>query len=146
MIEYNKRFKKITNENINDLSDLISISGSSLNTFRYFENRDVNVIKNHILTVILTVDEIDVAYGHIDMEFDRYWLGIMVIEQQISRGYGNIMMSYLIENCLLNKLDSIYLSVDINNSSAISLYKKYDFVKHDIINNNKLIMLRVFTT
>jgi hypothetical protein len=146
MIEYNKRFKRITNENINDLSDLISISGSSLNTFRYFENRDINVIKNHILTVILTVDEIDVAYGHIDMEFDRYWLGIMVIEQQISRGYGNIMMSYLIENCLLNRLDSIYLSVDINNSGAISLYKKYDFVEHGIINNNKLIMLRVFTT
>jgi hypothetical protein len=146
MIEYNKRFKRITNENINDLSDLISISGSSLNTFRYFENRDINVIKNHILTVILTVDEIDVAYGHIDMEFDRYWLGIMVIEQQISRGYGNIMMSYLIENCLLNKLDSIYLSVDINNSGAISLYKKYDFVEYGIINNNKLIMLRVFTT
>jgi ribosomal protein S18 acetylase RimI-like enzyme len=70
----------------------------------------------------------------------------MVIEQQISRGYGNIMMSYLIENCLLNKLDSIYLSVDINNSGAISLYKKYDFVEHGIINNNKLIMLRVFTT
>ena len=103
-------------------------AGRSLKTFRYFNSRPFTTISNHLITYILTNNEGEVAYGHLDPEGDLVWLGICVGENYLGQGYGKIMMQHLINYANLNGISSIMLSVDTDNISAISLYNKVGFV------------------
>ena len=42
-------------------------------TFRYFNKRTIDVIKNHLLTILLLVNDLPIGYAHIDYE-NKYWL------------------------------------------------------------------------
>ena len=117
-------------ENSFFLEKFISKLGNSINTFRYFINRDISVIKNHLITLLLINEKgMPVCYGHLDLENSKVWLGIAVIEDEIGKGYSKIMMNNLLEKSKHFGLKVIYLTVDIDNSKAISLYEKYDFVE-----------------
>lgn len=99
-------------------------------TFRYYENRDVEVIKNHVITIILiTDDEEFVGYGHLDNENEIIWLGVVVLEKFQNMGYGNILLKLLLEKAKEKKVKRIRLSVDKKNLSAMKLYKKFGFSK-----------------
>ena len=91
-------------------------------SFRYFDKREFDVINNHIYTCLYSFDEDYFGYGHIDREGDKNWLGIFISEKYRGFGLGEIIM-----NDLISKSDIIYLTVDIDNISAISLYKKIGF-------------------
>ena len=105
------------------LKDFLEDAGDSLASFRYYSSRDYNVIENHMNSFLLYDGSFCVGYGHLDKEEDQVWLGICVKEKFQGLGYGKIIMSHL-----TNLYDeSIMLSVDKKNKSAISLYEKYDF-------------------
>jgi len=76
----------------------------------------------------LVDDEEPVAYGHLDKEGDTIWLGVAVIEAYLGLGLGVLVMKKLTDFAKENNIPVIKLSVDNNNSSAISLYKKLGFV------------------
>ena len=69
------------------------------------------------------------AYGHIDYSKDenKYWLGICLLEEYQGKGYGKQMMNALIDIFNNTDIDTLYLTVDKENSKAISMYKKYSF-------------------
>lgn len=109
--------------------------GSSANNFKYFNNRSLDCIDNHILTILGIVNNIPVAYGHLDFE-DKIWLGICIAENETSKGYGKLILKYLLNYADNNKLD-VNLSVYINNIVAIKLYEKNGFNK--ISENNEIL-------
>lgn len=96
-------------------------------TFRYFKTRSINIIKNHILTVMLLEYENPIGYAHIDYE-DKYWLGICILDAYQGKGLGNKMMKYIFEHEKITGLNDIYLTVDSTNENAIKLYKKFNFI------------------
>lgn len=102
--------------------------GNSGETFRYFANRPLSVIKNHIVT-ILALDEknFPVGYGHLDLENNQVWLGICVAEMERGNGIGNMLMQFLLAEADNHLITTVYLSVDLNNTSAIKLYQKFGF-------------------
>jgi GNAT superfamily N-acetyltransferase len=120
--------RNIKEEDHKLLETFIASCGSSLNTFRYFNNRPFSIIKNHLST-LLAIDEADipVAYGHLDREDGIVWLGICVSEKNQGKGYGDIIMKALIEDALRLKISEIYLTVDKVNSLAARLYEKHGF-------------------
>lgn len=126
------------------LRQFIAEAGSSLNSFRYFQKRPLEVIKNHLCTFLLLDNGAPAAYGHLDVSDEAtvaahcggeapktekiIWLGIAVSEKYIGLGLGVMMMNQLISFGKTNGVKQIRLSVDNDNEAAINLYKKMGFV------------------
>lgn len=119
-------------------------AGNSLLSFRYYNKRDLSVLKNHILTCLLYLNDRPIGYGHLDCEDGIIWLGIAVIDEMKGKGFGKVLMEYLIEFAKENKIKKIRLSVDQNNLLAIILYKKFGFIED--LKTDKLIFMNKIIT
>jgi len=119
----------INKNNLYILEQFLSNAGDTLKTFRYFQKRSLEVIKNHIITYIITDNTMPVCYGHLDKENEKVWLGIAVVQNYQKMGLGNNMMNHLINYGHHNNIKQIFLSVDKDNTNAIHLYNKFGFVK-----------------
>lgn len=95
-------------------------------TFRYFTKRDSTIIKNHILTLVLMSENKPIGYAHIDYENFKHWLGICIIDEYQNKGYGKILISYILNDENMKNKD-IFLTVDKVNTKAFELYSKYNF-------------------
>ena len=103
------------------------LSNNIPSTFRYFKSRSVDIIKNHILTIVLlNKEQIPIGYAHIDHE-DKFWLGICILETYHGMGLGSKMLEYIFNHEKIKPLTEIFLTVDSINTKAINLYKKFDF-------------------
>ena len=111
------------------LKKFIDSELNSENSFRYYNNRDINIINAHILTCIFFNYENNIAYGHLDLENNNVWLGIFVSKKYKGIGFGKKMMDYLLSYSKEKKIKSINLSVDSNNYIAYNLYLKCGFKK-----------------
>ena len=118
---------KINKNNSHLLETFIAIAGKSLSTFRYFNQREITVIENHLCTYIIMEEDKPVAYGHLDKEDNIIWLGIAVSETSQGKGFGKIMLEKLIKFAEENDIPTIRLSVDADNKKAIQLYHKFGF-------------------
>ena len=97
------------------------------NTFRYFDKRTSDVIKNHLITILLMDSKFPVGYAHIDFDDNNYWFGICILDKYQGKGYGKQMIEYLFNHEKIKTIDEIYLTVDKINVNAIELYKRYKF-------------------
>ncbi len=137
-----KRIKN-TPEEIQLLSDFLKDAGSSLNTFRYFVKRPLEIIQNHRYTIlVLNENNTPIGYGHLDPQEDIVWLGICVAENQVGKGYGNVIMSELTQKADFDGISELTLQVDKTNVSAVSLYKKFNFIIAEEKDSLYLIMKR----
>lgn len=127
-------------EDLQLLKDFIKRAGDSLATFRYFSKRPVSVIQQHLCTILISNDNIPVAYGHLDVESDKVWLGIAVTASHKGKGYGAKMMGLLLEKAQENNCREIFLSVDKKNIPAINLYQRFNFVVRKDFNEDVFIM------
>ena len=110
------------------LEKFLSSAGKSLETFRYFASRNVEVLDHHKLTIlVLDNHEHPIAYGHLDEEKQTIWLGNCVAEKYQGKGIGTLIMRYLINFARDQQIKSIRLSVDNQNIAAIKLYEKFGF-------------------
>lgn len=74
-----------------------------------------------------------IAMLHINHIFDRIEIiNINTIDLYRKKGYASNLLTYLLEYSKLNNVVNITLEVNINNSEAIKLYKKYGFVNKAI--------------
>ena len=117
---------KINNQNIQYLKKIISLITAS-KFFRYYTTRNIEVIKNHKLTIIGLINDNPIAYGHIDHQGETNWVGLCVLDEFQGKGYGKQIFSYLLEYVKINNIKNIQLSVDIDNYKALNLYLKHNF-------------------
>jgi ribosomal protein S18 acetylase RimI-like enzyme len=115
------------NENNNNLLQYFISNNTLPNTFRYFNKRTVDVIKNHLMTIMLLDNELPVGYAHIDFDDNKYWFGICILENYQGMGNGKKMMEYIFNNEKIKNIENIYLTVDKININAVNLYKKFKF-------------------
>lgn len=101
--------------------------GTSSETFRYFQNRELSVISQHLESLILLVDGTPVGYGHLDPEDGKVWLGVAITESAVGRGFGDLITTELITRGSSKQLTDIYLRVDRDNSRAQTLYARHGF-------------------
>ena len=139
------QFVQVKYPDVKLLEQFIAEAGTSLKSFRYFQKRPLEVIKNHLCTFLLLDEGKPVVYGHLDVSDEAtiasncgsdekivptqktIWLGIAVTEKFVGLGLGVMMMNQLISFAKLNKVKEIKLSVDNDNTSAIALYEKLGF-------------------
>jgi perosamine synthetase len=118
---------EINDTNVELLTQFISNPLPS--TFRYFEKRTVDIIKDHVITLLLKNEEKIIGYTHIDYEknTDKYWFGICILPEHHNKGYGNYLMNNILIKSKIKKIEQIYLTVDNINIHAIKLYSKHNF-------------------
>ena len=133
---------EINDSNIHLLLEFLSNSLPS--SFRYFQTRTIDTIKNHVLTLLLVKDGIPIGYSHIDYDIhsDRYWFGICILPCYHNQGYGNFMMNYILSDSKIKQINNIYLTFDNDNIYAIKLYIKHNFNE---INKNELLTTMLLT-
>lgn len=122
---------RLNENNIHLLNDFLEHAGKSLLSFRYYDKRPRSITQQHACTLLLLEDGQVVAYGHLDPEGDKTWLGIAVTETATGKGYGKLMMQALIGEAMAQHIPAIFLSVDNDNQPAISLYEKNGFILHE---------------
>jgi len=132
----------ITYNNVDLLEKFLAAAGNSLNSFRYFEKRPFSVLKDHIVTVIITNNGQPIGYGHLDKDNQTVWLGIAIAEGFKGQGLGTQLMNFLISKAAENDIGTLHLTVDSDNIQAISLYKRFDFVVIRNINERSVLMER----
>ncbi len=106
---------------------LLNISKDGQKTFRYFKNRNTNIISNHLVSKIFYMDNKIFGYYHIELEKENYWFGILIADEFVGKGFSKILMQDAI-NESKNLSIPLTLTVDKNNLAAFNLYKKYNFV------------------
>lgn len=137
------RIRKISLNDIHLIKLFLQNAGTSLNTFRYYDKRPLDIVSEHVYTIILLDGELPIGYGHLDNSDKKstVWLGIALAEQYLGKGLGSILLNNLIEEA--DKLDYliIQLTVDSENIPAIRLYEKFGFKILEEINSDKKIFL-----
>jgi len=113
------------------LQEYLDKLGDEKKKFRYFNTRDLSVIKNHLVTLLVIENEIPIGYGHLDLFDDTVWLGVSVQFQQQGKGVGNYLIESLLNKARKLNLKEITLTVDLNNKIAQNLYKKFNFIMFD---------------
>jgi len=117
---------------------VFKLMGDSKKSFRYYESRPLTSIKSHQVTLLGYEGDLPLAYGHLDIEDGKVWLGICVSYQCRGKGYGREIM----ESLLLKQCTDIWLSVDDHNSRAWSMYEKYRFILEDMDSEKSLRFYR----
>ena len=110
------------------LSSFIKELQDEQDSFRYYKNRNLDTIKNHVFTMLLLDTNKPIGYGHLDQENDVVWLGIVVNNKYQGMGLSKTIMDVLLRKAEEKGLKSIRLSVDNDNEKAISLYKRFGFI------------------
>lgn len=119
---------RINSQNRPLVSDFLEQAGTAtLDKFRYYNSRSLEIIDNHIATFIIRHESKSIAYGHLDKEDEIIWLGIAIAENFQGQGLGKLMMTHLLTFARIQKIPTIKLAVDIDNHSAIPLYQKFGF-------------------
>lgn len=124
-----------------EIEEFINSCGESINTFRYFNSRPYSIINKHLTTILLIYKNNSVAYGHLEEEKGIIWLGITVKSDHLGKGFGKLIMDYLIK--FYNDLNSQFplkLTVHIKNINAQNLFLKYGFRIQKKINNASYLM------
>ena len=97
--------------------------------FRYYQSRTIDIIKNHVYTVLLQKNNIIIGYAHIDLDNleNKHWIGIYLDPEYRNKGIGKLLLAYLVFIAKYHNIQELYLSVDHDNTNAISLYQKLGF-------------------
>jgi len=117
---------KISNsdiEQLNILSDCLENSPNGKSFFRYFNKRSYDYLKNHYFSFLYFFENECIGYSHLDEDEGKIWLGIIVFDDYVGKGFGQEILS----RTLSEFGDEIYLSVDKENKVAFNLYKKFGF-------------------
>lgn len=103
----------------------------------------MSVLESHRATLILSVEDRPVAYGHLDEEAGTVWLGVAVVERMYGKGLGKLMMQLLFAEARLQGISTIKLAVDNDNAVAIAMYEKLGFETLKIGENNRFLAIQL---
>ena len=123
--------------------NFIDANPNAKNTFRYFNKRNHIDFSKHLYNCIIKKNNLNLAYGHLDYDNNKVWLGIFVADNQVGKGYGKLLIKIIIQKAIELNLEVIFLSVDSDNNNAIELYKKFDFIQIDTVNSKTLFFKKV---
>ena len=142
MVNSNSIIKEVSESNSFLIQEFLDNAGESLSSFRYYKTRSIEAIKNHLTTVVLIdVDEV-VGYGHLDNENGIVWLGIAICETKTGKGFGKLLMKFLVNKADELNIELVRLTVDKNNIKAIKLYLDFGFLYIKDISLNVQMMER----
>lgn len=129
-----------SDKDINKLASFIDGLTTEKATFRYFSNRDFEIIDGHEVTLYQSIGDKLIGYGHLELEGHKLWLGITVSSEYQGHGLGKLMMWRLIFAAVSSNYQCIYLRVDKDNIGARALYESFGFEIEDDSSEQSVLM------
>ncbi len=123
----------VGNDNLHLLKEFIASLGEAGKTFRYFDTRDLTVLKNHLATLLFVgEDGKALAYGHLDKAGEKVWLGIAVLPFAQGKSLGIRMMDVLLQEAERRNITIVYASADEKNEPIKNVLRKFGFTLEEI--------------
>lgn len=93
-----------------------------------FDMLESEILSNNATYSILLFDKTPIGYySYIHIFDEAHILNIAILPEYQGKGYGNVMMEYLLSESLKEGLENVTLEVRKSNVKAIGLYEKYGF-------------------
>ena len=120
---------KIEMMSLNDLETIKDILQTEFDEFWTYEILQQELLSNNSKYIVAkTLDNIIVGFAGIKIILDTAELMNIVTKKSFrANGIGKLMLEYLINMCKKEKIKTLNLEVNSQNTIAISLYKKYNF-------------------
>ena len=120
---------KIEMMSLNDLETIKDILQTEFDEFWTYEILQQELLSNNSKYIVAkSLDNIIVGFAGIKIILDTAELMNIVTKKSFrANGIGKLMLEYLINMCKKEKIKTLNLEVNSQNTIAISLYKKYNF-------------------
>ena len=120
---------KIEIMSLNDLETIKDILQTEFDEFWTYEILQQELLSNNSKYIVAkTLDNIIVGFAGIKIILDTAELMNIVTKKSFrANGIGKLMLEYLINMCKKEKIKTLNLEVNSQNTIAINLYKKYNF-------------------
>lgn len=130
------------NKTSNSFINFLDLEMKRDENFKYFSSRSIDVLDNHLITILLISGTTVLGYGHIDLE-NRKWLGVYVSLNHRGKSLGKIIINELLKRSKKIGLDTISLSVFKTNTIAINLYKNLGFEVYKKSNESVFMKINI---
>lgn len=120
---------KIEMMSLNDLETIKDILQTEFDEFWTYEILQQELLSNNSKYIVAkSLDNIIVGFAGIKIILDTAELMNIVTKKSFrANGIGKLMLEYLINMCKKEKIKTLNLEVNSQNTIAINLYKKYNF-------------------
>ncbi len=120
---------KIEIMSLNDLETIKDILQTEFDEFWTYEILQQELLSNNSKYIVAkSLDNIIVGFAGIKIILDTAELMNIVTKKSFrANGIGKLMLEYLINMCKKEKIKTLNLEVNSQNTIAINLYKKYNF-------------------
>ena len=120
---------KIEIMSLNDLETIKDILQTEFDEFWTYEILQQELLSNNSKYIVAkSLDNIIVGFAGIKIILDTAELMNIVTKKSFrANGIGKLMLEYLINMCKNEKIKTLNLEVNSQNTIAINLYKKYNF-------------------
>lgn len=120
---------KIEMMSLNDLETIKDILQTEFDEFWTYEILQQELLSNNSKYIVAkSLDNIIVGFAGIKIILDTAELMNIVTKKSFrENGIGKLMLEYLINMCKNEKIKTLNLEVNSQNTIAINLYKKYNF-------------------
>ena len=120
---------KIEMMSLNDLETIKDILQTEFDEFWTYEILQQELLSNNSKYIVAkSLDNIIVGFAGIKIILDTAELMNIVTKKSFrANGIGKLMLEYLINMCKNEKIKTLNLEVNSQNTIAINLYKKYNF-------------------
>ena len=120
---------KIEMMSLNDLETIKDILQTEFDEFWTYEILQQELLSNNSKYIVAkSLDNIIVGFAGIKIILDTAALMNIVTKKSFrANGIGKLMLEYLINMCKKEKVKTLNLEVNSQNTIAINLYKKYNF-------------------
>ena len=116
----------MTNEDLENIKDILQTEFDEFWTYEILQQELLSNNSKYI--VAKSLDNIIVGFAGIKIILDTAELMNIVTKKSFrENGIGKLMLEYLINMCKNEKIKTLNLEVNSQNTIAINLYKKYNF-------------------
>ena len=116
----------MTNEDLENIKDILQTEFDEFWTYEILQQELLSNNSKYI--VAKSLDNIIVGFAGIKIILDTAELMNIVTKKSFrANGIGKLMLEYLINMCKNEKIKTLNLEVNSQNTIAINLYKKYNF-------------------
>lgn len=126
---------------IKTIDDINSINDISNNIFNFDVKTTI-----YSKIIVYEIDNKIVGFLVYDLIYERCEIEYIAVKKEYrNRKIGSKLLEYVINDCILNNIVNITLEVNVNNISAINLYKKFSFkieaIREKYFNNDDAYLM-----
>lgn len=137
--------RKVIKATPDKIKQLLDRSINGVKTFTYFNKRPLEIVNDHLVSLILLEDDLPIAYFHLEEENNKVWLGMLIADDYIKKGIGWKCTKVLLDFATLLDVGQIYATTDKNGAMFQHMLnsKRFNYSVVEEINNKVVVSMNL---